>query len=164
LTLAIGAEDALHGSALDTSDRPDIIASLGGSAGGLNFKVAGVSHDDSGESGYAILGHIDAKFGSATLFAFGGYANDATDYVSPHDVNGSASSFGGGVTLAVSSATSITAQGLMGEIEGSNYSSYGLYLSHTIAKGLSIQPEVVFTDSDAHGQNTGAMLRIERDF
>jgi len=166
MSLGIGLEDAIS----DDAERPDVLVSLGAKAGAMNFKVVGIATEDTNDdSGYTLLGHVDFTAGPAMIYAFAGYATGHNAYIygGPHggySNSDETTSLGGGVKFNVASATSLTVEGMMSDADGSEASKIGVYLSHALAKNLTIQPEVVFTDTDAHGDWTGAMLRIQRDF
>jgi len=169
LTLAIGAEMSMADQ--NWGSNPDLIARVSGSAGDVNYKIAGiVANDDNDESTYAVIGHIDMKLGGGlSAYAFAGYG-DAPYYVA--DANTTSGEYnsviGGGLTVAASSKLSLT---LEGRVSSSDYSSWndasetsiGLFANYALAKNLSIQPEVVVTSWDGSSY-TGAMVRIQRDF
>ena len=177
MSLAIGVEDSRKTNDQYTSERPDFVATLSGKSGNVNFAVSGVSHEEGGENGYALLGTADMKVGGAKLYGFAGMASNASAYLggspdlylSPDLTEvGDAYSFGGGVTFAVSKPLSLTVQGVHYEDETSELNSFGFYASYELAKNLHVNPEIVYTDysssyfSDA--DVTAAYVRIQRDF
>jgi len=159
------------GDSIGSSDsQPDFTAHISGSFGNVGFALAGVATDDGSESGTALLASANVTAGPAKFFAWGGMADgaEAAEYITSDDDLEDATTYGAGVTFTVSPATSISVQGVHWEGDNdTDLNSYGIYISHAIAKNLTIQPEVVVTEGTIDFSNvdkTGFYLRIQRDF
>lgn len=175
LTLGIGAEDQLASDYGTGGEMPDLIAALSGKAGAVSFKLAGVSHEDPwDDSTYAILGSASAELGQVSLFGWAGYG-DAGSYFGgsgSYEYSGNYfTSYGAGATFKASAATSVSLQFAHvndDDCDCTDWNSYGIYVSHQLAKNLTIQPEVVVKDgydNDTSWNNqVSALVRIERDF
>jgi len=175
LTLGVAADDNLDPNDDSYSERPDLILHLSGKAGDFGFKMAAVSADHDGESGYALLGHLNASMGNVTAFAFAGISDSAPDYTwadggtCETDENAEGMSYGGGLTFKVGAATSITAQARHAECEDDDSSlqendSFGFVVQHQLAKNLSIEPEYVYSVDQNDNDNSEFFVRIKRDF
>jgi len=185
-TLTIAEENAATDGTSNTytEGRPDILAKLSGSAGALKYNVVGVSHAavDSATGatgqGYAFLAQASASVGSMGAILWGGTSYGAMAYTSglpsattSYDMTSGTMSkgtnFGGEINttvsgtkiaLAVTSTSATTAAGAT-----TNTTTTDLYVNIPIAKGLSIQPELINTSVTGSSTNT-AYLFIERDF
>jgi len=133
------------------------------------------------QQGYALFGHVDVKAGPGTIILFGGassaasaYTGGVTDSVVDTDATGSYAtkgvSLGGEVDIAFGNASlNLGVRQNSHDANGTKTvsNSYGVSMPYTIAKNLSVTPEVVWSDKDAGGTKTNtsvAYIRIERDF
>lgn len=186
-TLSIGVMKSANNNSSNASDSayvsdtPDVEASFSTTAGMATLTVAGVLHtamDDNGTDdstqGYAVLANLGVTSGvvSASIYggmsraalAYTGNPGDQTDYDGDDTSEGSV--IGGGVSVALGqgsldfSAEQVTQSFGAAEITSN---LYGVMYAHTLAKGLTIAPELVAGDIDGV-TSSAAYLRIQRDF
>jgi hypothetical protein len=132
------------------------------------------SGGDTSTQGYAVLANLGVTSGVVSASIYGGMSNAALAYTgnpgSQVDYNGTDSSegsvIGGGVSIALGqgsldfSAEQVTQS--LGTVEITS-NLYGVMYAHTLAKGLTIAPELVAGDIDGVTSSV-VYLRIERDF
>jgi hypothetical protein len=194
-SIAVGLENANNnngnlgtGTSAIVSDRPDILAQISGKFGPVGVKVTGVSHEAINDvqgtgtkAGYAFLGQLTADVGSGVgLIVFGGMSQaagkytGATDHV---DFNGTnslkGSSIGAEINAKVGASGLVALAGVqnkhkIGTAETTT-DSYSVFYQHTVAKGLSIRPEYLWSETKTSGSTTKTKdgtiyLRIQRDF
>jgi len=168
-----------------SSGTPDLLAGISAKAGPVDVKLVGVSHvatDAAGDTqGYAVVGRIGATLGSGFSVAlFGGMSEAASAYTGVidgyADTDGTSTdenagtNFGGEIlftsgkgTLALNAAQYTASLGT----DDATATTYGVSYVYEVAKGLSIEPELVYMNVDDNGdetQTTTAYLRIQRDF
>jgi len=180
-----------------TTNKPDIAAALSLKAGAADISVAAVSHEATDQTtlttanGYAVLGKVGFSANGFGIAGFGGYANGATSYINAGAAV-DAYDAGGAVNYELNeryddSNVSGTAAGLeatytMGSIKfGVLYATAGLknsdysgkndqinvWADYSVAKGLTITPEVLQTNIDVDGDKSSTntfYVRIKRDF
>jgi hypothetical protein len=171
--IALGLEESADNGT--TADRPDILGSVGLKAGPADIKVVGASHDAGGTAGYAVVGRVGASLGGPVSAAiFGGYSTAALKYTGvisgTADTNATDSAtgtnIGGEVLFNVGSGTfAIAADQATAELGAVKVTRKNLGLSYVYSgiKGISIEPEYIFSDTEGTKSNT-AYLRIQRDF
>jgi len=189
-TLSVAAAQAmstsLTASTAGASARPDLIAAISTQMGGLKVNVGAVSHEADGYTsgtaqGYAFVGNAVFDAGVAKFSAYAAYANAAASYLGAQthidDVSAtganqsSGSNFEGQIDVPVGKMDSIglTADSINVNAGTGKYvsSDVGVAVTHTIAKGLWVRPELYQATTDTGtGQTTsqGLYVRIERDF
>ncbi|MFM8701245.1 MAG: porin [Hyphomicrobiales bacterium] len=194
-SFAIGLEDANNnngnqgtGTSAIVSDRPDILAQVSGKFGPVGVKVAGVSHEAINDvqgtgtkSGYALLGQLTADVGGGLgVIVFGGMSDAAGKYTGATnrvDYDGSknlkGSSIGAELNAKVGSAGLVAIAGVQNEHKlgtaKTTMNSYSVFYQHTVAKGLTIRPEYLWSETKNSGSTTKTKentlyLRINRDF
>jgi hypothetical protein len=191
VTLSLGIADSANNNIDNTtnasttysSGTPDLLAGVSAKAGPVDVKLVGVSHtavDDTGETqGYAVVGRIGASVGGGFGVAlFGGISEAAADYTGNiyTDTDGAGNTntgtnIGGEITLAAGNGTLALAVDQYTASLGTDdatVTSYGISYAYNIAKGLAIEPELVYTDTqdtvDGDVKSTTVYLRIQRDF
>lgn len=183
-TVAVAAETALAGNA----DRPDLLTSITGDVGPISLGVVGVSHqvvdtvNKKDDTGYAFLGYAKASLDAASIYAFGGTAQNATAYTGGQSYGGSdlisdsvadssdSSLIGAGATYTLGK----TVVGLeYAQYESKNSANkvetteWAGFVKQTLAKGLFVQAEYTTYEEDkgsASVDGNGVYLRIQRDF
>ena len=189
VTLSLGIADSANNNDTDTtssttysSGTPDLLAGVSAKTGPVDVKLVGVSHtavDATGETqGYAVVGRIGASVGGGFGVAlFGGISEAAAAYTG--DIytdtdgagnNNTGTNIGGEITLAAGNGTLALAVDQYTASLGTDeavVTSYGISYAYDIAKGLAIEPELVYTSEDDDGTETNSTtvyLRIQRDF
>jgi len=165
-----------------SSGTPDLLAGISAKAGPVDVKLVGASHtavDGTGETqGYAVVGRIGASAGGGFGVAlFGGISEAAADYTGNiyTDTDGAGnnntgSNIGGEITLAAGNGTLALAADQYTASLGTadaTVTTYGISYAYNVAKGLAIEPELVYTSEDDDGtttESTTVYLRIQRDF
>jgi len=150
---------------------PDFTAHLSGKAGAIGFALAATMVNDGTDSGSAFMGSVNYTAGPAKIFAWGGMSDgsDSSGYITSQYHPEGATTYGAGVTFTASAATSISVQGVHWESDDGDLdlNQYGVHVSHTLAKNLTLQPEVLVsegTSGTADVDYTSVLLRIQRDF
>jgi len=188
-TLSIGELDSNNMSADGAAKRPDVAAKISIPVAGATFNLAAVSHEARGSTsgsaqGSAILSQIAAKAGPIGVLAWGGYSSAAGMYTgaatATNDVDATGGNmskgtlFGGEVNFT-QGATTVALAGTRNTLQGGTAgtdlqsTSYGVFISQTVASHLAVQPEFVMTESKNNAtanttNSTTAYLRIVRDF
>jgi len=165
-----------------SSGTPDLLAGISAKMGLVDVKLVGVSHtavDATGDTqGYAVVGRIGASLGGGFGVAlFGGISEAAADYTGNiyKDTDGAGnnntgSNIGGQITLEAGNGTLALAADQYTASLGTadaTVTTYGISYAYDIAKGLAIEPEIVYTSEDDDGtttESTTVYLRIQRDF
>ena len=186
------ADNATTGGTIVAS-RPDIDLALSTSVGALKTTVGVVSHEAMGTTsgsaqGFAFIGSASYDAGVAKISGYAAYENAAAAYVGAgysstasannhtyyvFDADATASSLSSGylyqgqIDVPVGKNDSI---GVFGETASattttSSYTrtQYAVALTHTMAPGLKLVPELYQNTSNGTITN-GAYIRIERDF
>jgi len=190
VTLSLGIADSANNnistttssSTSYTSGTPDMLVGVSAKTGPVDVKLVGVSHtavDNTGETqGYAVVGRIGASVGGGFGVAlFGGISEAAADYTGNiyTDTDGSGNNnkgtnIGGEITLEAGNGTLALAVDQYTASLGTDdatVTSYGISYAYDVAKGLAIEPELVYTSEDDDGDETNSTtvyLRIQRDF
>ncbi len=193
VTLSLGIADSANNNITTTtngttatatysSGTPDLLAGISAKTGPVDVKLVAVSHtavDDTGETqGYAVVGRIGASVGGGFGVAlFGGISEAAADYTGNiyTDTDGAGNNntgtnIGGEITLAAGNGTLALAADQYTASLGTadaTVTTYGISYAYNVAKGLAIEPELVYTSEDDDGtttESTTVYLRIQRDF
>jgi len=164
-----------------SSGTPDLLAGISAKAGPVDVKLVGVSHtavDATGDTnGYAVVGRIGASVGGGFGVAlFGGISEAASAYTGNiyTDTDGAGetntgTNIGGEITLAAGNGTlALAADQYTASLAGADatVTTYGISYAYNVAKGLAIEPELVYTSEDDDGtttESTTVYLRIQRD-
>lgn len=180
VSVADGADNNL--TTTTTSGTPDLLAGVAAKAGPVDIKLVGASHtatDASGDTqGYAVVGRIGASVGGGFGVAmFGGVSEAASSYTGNiyTDTDGageknSGTNIGGEITLAAGNGTlALAVDQYTASLAAADatVTAYGVSYVYNVAKGLAVEPELVYTDSDDNGtstKSTSVYLRIQRDF
>jgi hypothetical protein len=166
----------------NTSGTPDLLVGISAKTGPVDVKLVGVSHtavDGTGETqGYAVVGRIGASVGGGFGVAlFGGISEAAAAYTGDiyTDTDGGGNSntgtnIGGEITLEAGNGTlALAADQYTASLAGADatVTTYGISYAYNVAKGLAVEPELVYTSEDDDGtttESTTVYLRIQRDF
>lgn len=191
LTLSLGIANSANNNTTTTtssstsytSGTPDLLAGISAKTGPVDVKLVGVSHtavDATGDTqGYAVVGRIGASVGGGFGVAlFGGISEAASAYTGSiyNDTDGAGetntgTNIGGEITLAAGNGTLALAVDQYTASLGADdatVTAYGVSYAYNVAKGLAIEPELVYTDTqdtvDGDVKSTTVYLRIQRDF
>ena len=184
-SLSMGVESAVNSVAgsYDTW-RPDIVAALSTNAGPATLSVAALSTapraaavDTGAEgNGYAVSGLAKVAAGPGSIGIYGAYAYgasrvagvsgitdfDGTNYskVSAIGVKGTMPLGNGNIILLAGQENSSTAES---PAVTTTTTKYALQYAITVAKGLTVKPELA-TSNNGTTTTNGGYLRIQRDF
>ena len=187
VTIAAAIENAPNNSGANVADRPDVLLSVGGSAGALSYKIVGASHEAADNTsgsgattqGFAVVARLGVSlaggFGAAI---FGGTSSAASKYTTAAkraDYNGSdkatGSNFGGELLYSAGPGTLAIAADQSEEKLGTlntKITNLGVSYVYNVVKGFAIEPEFVTSKieaSDAASVTSNVLyLRIQRDF
>ena len=179
-TLSIAIENAQNNNATGVSDRPDVLVGFKTTLGMVDLNIVAASHEvqegSVSDQGYAVVGRIGASLGGGFGVAlFGGMSEGASKYtydggndlVSGKLAEGT--NIGGEILLTAGKGVLALAADQATFEQGATditRTNYGVSYVYELAKGLSIEPEVVFTSFDGNTtpDSTIGYLRIQRDF
>ena len=180
-TLSFGVMNAANNNTgSGVTDTPDLEASLATTMGPVTATLAAASHTaqdgatGESEQGYAVIGQLAVTSGAVSASVYGGMSNAALEYTGNPggtvDIEGADTSegtvMGGTVSFGMGAGSvSIMAEQVHEELAGDAVDTmqYGIMYAHTVASGLTVAPEYVFSDNDTD-QTSTIYLRIERDF
>jgi len=181
LGIAEGADNNAT-TATTSSGTPDMLIGISAKAGPVDVKLAAASHvatDLTGDTnGYAVVGRVGASMGGGFGVAlFGGVSNAAADYTGEllADTDGAGnenqgSNFGGEITVALGKGTLALAAARQSnklDTDEEVMDVVGLTYIYQVTKGLTVEPEIVYSVTDLNGAETessGVYLRVQRDF
>ena len=180
-TLSFGVMNAANNNTgSGVTDTPDLEASLATTMGPVTATLAAASHTaqdgTTGESeqGYAVIGQLAVTSGAVSASIYGGMSNAALEYTGNPggtlDIAGADTSegsvMGGTVSFGMGSGSiTLVAEQVNESLAGAEIDTlqYGIMYAHTVATGLTVAPEYVFSD-DGTDQTSTVYLRIQRDF
>jgi len=181
--VSVGATSARNNNDTSTmaASRPDLILKYSMAAGPVSVTVGAASHEVVGSTtgsaqGAAFIGKLTFDAGSAKVSGYAAYAQGANSYLglsSVKDADASAGNLSTGTNYAAQVTMPVGAAGSVGVYAGrvsatqnatsTTSTQYALWYGHTVAKGLTVQPELLNTTTDGTTSNV-AYLRIQRDF
>jgi len=175
--------------ASSVTSQPDLAASVSMKAGAADVAIAAVSHTATDQSslstgnGYALLGKAGFEANGIGLTAFGGYASGATAYIyktagddvnfmeRENDVNvtGTGGGFQATYTMGPVTLGALYAQAALSNDAGDSMKNdqINVWAKYTVAKNLSVTPELLQSTTDDNGTKTTSntvYVRIARDF
>jgi len=166
----------------NVADRPDMILGLKSAVGGVNLEAYGVSHQvtetSATKQGYAFVAAASVTLGTNSFGVYGGSSSGALAYTGANSTRDSddagtlanGSNYGVRAGIGLGSGTLNLAytkseSSLNGSKTTNDYTGASYYI--TVAKNLSVEPEIVYTATDAAGSksnSTVTYIRIARDF
>jgi len=179
--VSVGITSAQNWSTTTVASRPDIVAKFSTSAGPVSATVGAASHEVLGSAsgsaqGVAVIGKLTFDAGSAKVSGYAAWAQGANKYLGLSTVADSgtdASNLSTGTNYAAQVTMPVGAAGSVGVYAGrvsatqnttsTTSTQYAVWYGHTVAKGLTVQPELLNTTTDGTTSNV-AYLRINRDF
>lgn len=186
-TLSIAIENAQNNNSEDAeedqyvTDRPDLLVGFKTTLGMVDLNIVAASHEvqeaSVSDQGYAVLGRIGASLGGGFGVAlFGGISEGASKYTydGGEDLVGGelaeGTNIGGEILLTAGKGVLALAADQATFEQGATditRTNYGVSYVYELAKGLSIEPEIVMSSVDDGTDTTDstiAYLRIQRDF
>ncbi|MBW8617193.1 MAG: porin [Hyphomicrobiales bacterium] len=183
-TVEIGAFNAADNNVSSgVADLPDFQGRVKFSAGAVGLTVAGTTHQVESTAGtatgYAFVGKASVTAGIATASIYGGTSKGALLYTGSNSLKDSTtaaadlavgSNFGGELLIAAGTGTlGLEAVQVTSTLTSSKttVNSYGVSYVYPLAKGLSVEPELLSTTTQTTSDTSTAQtvyLRITRDF